>query len=35
LLGVPVGTGKIRPHRVRRRLRAALHLGTATEGGGS
>jgi RNA polymerase sigma-70 factor (ECF subfamily) len=35
LLGVPVGTVKSRAHRVRRRLRAALHMGTATEGGGS
>lgn len=35
VLGVPVGTVKSRAHRVRRRLRAALRAGTATEGGGS
>ena len=35
LLGVPVGTVKSRAHRVRRRLQAALRIGTATEGGGS
>jgi RNA polymerase sigma-70 factor (ECF subfamily) len=35
LLGVPVGTVKSRAHRVRRLLRAALRMGTATEGSAS